>query len=462
MEAHADLSKLRLALARWVPASAGALAQALQVSVPTVHRMLQALPAGELHTAGKARRTRYGLKRALRGGQGEWPVYAIDAAGQAHEAGRLVLLRPDRSWLDLKPSGWPVPDEARGGWWPGLPYPVLDMRPQGYMGRLFARAEHEQLGVAPDPRAWTDDDVLHVLLQRGSDASGNLVIGDVAFRAWQRSRRDAAPPLEAGQTAQAYARLAEQAVTVGVPGSSAAGEFPKFAARRLAPEGRDSDTPHVLVKFSGADDSPAVRRWSDLLVCEHLALAHMRALPGVLAARSRILAHAGRTFLEVERFDRHGEFGRSPLATLDSLNAALIGMHVSDWSAVARHLAAEHLIAGEDVLRLQRLWWFGRLIANTDMHAGNLSFRPHAGRLELAPAYDMLPMLQAPLPGGEAPTREFDPPLPLPGERTAWHEACRVALDFWEAAAQDTRISAPFRTECERAASALRRASSVA
>jgi len=41
-----------------------------------------------------------------------------------------------------------------------------------------------------------------------------------------------------------------------------------------------------------------------------------------------------------------------------------------------------------------------RLIANTDMHLGNLTFHVE-GTFRLAPAYDMLPMAYAPLPGGE-------------------------------------------------------------
>ena len=36
------------------------------------------------------------------------------------------------------------------------------------------------------------------------------------------------------------------------------------------------------------------------------------------------------------------------------------------------------------------------LLANTDMHTGNLGFRPQ-GQLTLAPAYDILPTLHAPL-----------------------------------------------------------------
>jgi len=439
---------LETALALQAPAAASGLADALQVSVPTLHRMLQRLPADRLVSAGKARRARYALRRPLRGVLGDLPVYAVDASGRAEMLGSMALLHPQGAWLDLARSDWPVPDESRDGWWPGLPYPFYDMRPQGYMGRLFARAEHRALGVSPDPQAWSDDDVLHVLSQRGGDASGNLVLGDAAYADWQAARLTRPAPLAPAQTAAAYAALADQAVAAGVPGSSAAGEFPKFAARREAPGGAVSNTPHVLVKFSGVDASPTVRRWADLLVCEHLALEHAAVLPGVRVARSRILQHGGRTFLEVERFDRHGEHGRSPLCSLESANAALLGDASRDWTLLVRRFAATGLLAEAGVQQVAHLWWFGRLIANTDMHAGNLSFRPVAGCLSLAPAYDMLPMLHAPLAGGEVPVREFEPPLPLPPQRAVWQAACTVALDFWAAAARDTRISEGFRALC--------------
>jgi hypothetical protein len=457
-----SLSALRSALALQVPATAAGLAQALGVSVPTLHRLLQRLPAGELLSAGRARRARHALRRPLRGVMADLPVYAIDARGRAELLAPLALLHPHGTWMDLAGSPWPVPAESRDGWWPGLPYPLYDMRPQGYMGRQFARAEHRGLGVAADPQEWTDDDVLHVLAQRGWDASGNLIVGDAAYQFWQAQRLAAQEPLAPARTAAAYAALAEQAVAAGVPGSSAAGEFPKFAARRELPAGEAGDTPHVLVKFSGADGSPAVRRWADLLVCEHLALQHAGLLPGVLAARSRILAHDGRTFLEVERFDRHGDFGRSALCSLETLNAALLGDASRDWSRLAARLADAGWLAQDDVARIEHLWWFGRLIGNSDMHAGNLSFQPRGGRLAVAPAYDMLPMLHAPLAGGEVPARSFEPSLPLPPQRAAWQAACAAALAFWDAAARDGRISEPFRALCRDHGERLRRIASHA
>ena len=460
---QAARDQLTTALARRAAMSAGDLAVQLGISVPTLHRLLAEQAAAVIGT-GKARRTRYALRRALRGDLSELPLYRVDADGRASLLSHLALVHPQGSCLSLAGSGWPVPEESRDGWWDGLPYPLIDMRPQGYMGRQLARARHAQLGVSANPDEWGDDDVVHVLSQVGNDLCGNLILGDPACEQFQAQKLAPADPLTPAALGDAYARLAQQSVAAGVPGSSAAGEFPKFTALRGWGGSGDSgdtasQTPHVLVKFSGADGSPAVQRWSDLLVCEHLALECAATLPGVTSARSRILMHAGRTFLEVERFDRHGPFGRSALISLATLDAALLGDGSADWTRLAGRLQAAGWLGEDDVQRIQHLWWFGRLIANSDMHTGNLSFTPPAtpGPLALAPTYDMLPMLYASLPGGEVPTRRFEPPLPLPPQRTVWETACRAAIAFWVRAAADRRISEGFRQECDVNARCLQR-----
>lgn len=433
--------RLARVLGRQAAVRAADLARELGVSLPTFHRMLHE-SAEPILITGKARRTRYALRRRVRGDTGEYPLYAVGTGGRATQIATLSAVAPYGSWISLAGTDWPLIEEAREGWWDGLPYPLYDMRPQGYLGRQLARAVHRELAVPDDPTLWNDDDILFALSRVGADMSGNLILGDAAYACWQREGLSPLPPLRELETAAAYAGLAEQALAGGLAGSSAAGEFPKFPARRDL-TGRP--TPHVLVKFSGADDSPTVRRWSDLLVCEHLALECVRMLPGIDSPYSRILIHAGRTFLEVERFDRHGALGRSALCSLDIVNAALLGMDGSDWSRLADGLVAATLLDRTDAERIHALWWYGRLIANTDMHLGNLSFRPSEGRLQLAPVYDMLPMRYAPLAGGELPGTEWTPPVPLPRQRAVWLVACRAALEFWDCMAGDVRISPAFR-----------------
>lgn len=122
-----------------------------------------------------------------------------------------------------------------------------------------------------------------------------------------------------------------------------------------------------------------------------------------------------------------------------------------DWPSQAQALTARKLLPPADAQAVAHLWWFGRLIANADMHCGNLALfcqsvpSPH---FQLAPVCDMLPMAYAPLPGGEVPPAKWEPPLPLPPEAAVWQMACAVALAFWSQAATDGRVSAEFRRIC--------------
>ncbi|WP_081619280.1 type II toxin-antitoxin system HipA family toxin YjjJ [Thioalkalivibrio sp. ALE28] len=435
--------RLGQALARLAPARAADLARELGLSVPTLHRLLQETPEPVL-AAGRARRTRYALRRALRGDFAPTPIRVIDEAGQPHELTELSPIQPQGCHADFGGSDWPLEDddETPEGWWAGLPYPLYDMRPQGYLGRQLAHRLQDTLGVSPNPDAWSDDDILWVLSRVGSDLPGNLVVGDVAFKGWQKARLDPPPILGADEIEGMYVKAAEEAISLGLAGSSAAGEFPKFTALR---DLQGSHSPHVIVKFSGADESATVQRWSDLLVAEHLALEAVAALPGVQSPPSRILQQQGRTFLEIERFDRNGLFGRSPVVTLETVNAALLGHAPSAWDALAQGLADKRLLAPEAVAAIRHITWFGRLIANNDMHLGNLAFRPEGGRLVLCPVYDMLPMAYAPLPGGELPRVTFEPALPLPREHGAWVATCHAAIGYWQTVSDDTRIRSTFR-----------------
>jgi hypothetical protein len=134
-----------------------------------------------------------------------------------------------------------------------------------------------------------------------------------------------------------------------------------------------------------------------------------------------------------------GRLERSPVCSWSALNAALYGLAGTPWPAGGAAMLKQRLIDTECLTALQRLWMFGQLIANTDMHNGNLSFRPG---LQLAPVR-----------GVELPVKEFVPPLPLPAERDSWLSAPRAAELFWAAASGDERISKDFRAICSQNAS---------
>ncbi len=440
------------------PLAASSLAELMGASRPTLSRAVRA--AGDsLVVRGRARRTTYAARRALRRALDPLPLFRIDRTGAPQHIADLDLIHPQGTAVNfLSDFGWPLEDRMVEGWFEGLPYPMQDMRPQGFLGRNFARHHAAMLQVNEDPTTWSDDDVLYALSILGQDIPGDLLIGEQACRLWlSHVQQVTSAPTSAGlsdsQLADEYPSLAIHALELGVAGSSAGGEFPKFTALRHLEDGTQQ---HMLVKFSGSDASPGTQRWADLLVCEHLAAQALHEQAGVECAVSKIHAHAGRTFLEVERFDRHGALGRSPMVSWLALNGTFVGAAGRPWAEAVRPLVLKGWLDADAVARILRTWLFGQLIGNTDMHDGNLSFLPtqkETGKgnttvFKVAPIYDMLPMNYAPVRGVELPPRAYVPRLPLPAEESAWRDAADAALAFWALAANDPRISDGFRPIC--------------
>jgi hypothetical protein len=218
-------------------------------------------------------------------------------------------------------------------------------------------------------------------------------------------------------------------------GSSAGGEQPKFCTITA---GRP-----VLVKFSPAGDAPTDQRTRDLLVCEHLALQTLLDA-GISAAKTQIFTGAGRVFLEAERFDRT-EFGRVGMVSLMVYDAEYVGA-MDNWAATANRMQDRQLLRTDDARTLRLLEAYGVLIANTDRHYGNISLLLQDDDWILAPAYDMLPMLYAPV-GGELVPRDFAqrPLQPTAATLPEWAQATALARTFWTAAAGDARVSEGFR-----------------
>jgi hypothetical protein len=429
----------------------------LGISRPTLMRAMRAAGPSVL-TTGRARRTSYAARRPLRGNTSPLPVFRVDRRARAVHAAELHLAHPEGCILEYDGAfEWPLDADMREGWFEGIPYPLQDLRPQGFLGRAFARANAALLQVSDEPGDWPDDDVLHALSLLGADMGGNFIVGETAYRLWLEQLQRPLKPVTDAQVADTFPAMAQQAMLQGVAGSSAGGEFPKFTAIRDHGKG----PVHVIVKFSGSDRSPGTARWSDLLVCEQLALQCVAGIPGLSAAQAAIHRADKRTFLEVVRFDRHGAHGRSPLCSWAAFNGAWFGLAGRSWVEGADRLLEQGLIDAGTRKAIACLWHFGQLIANTDMHDGNLSFIPSGGGLKLSPVYDMLPMLYAPQRGVELPERGFAPKLPLPTQRELWQQAAMAALDLWSRASSDARIGPEFRQICADNAKQVRRASSL-
>lgn len=417
-------------------ASAAELQAALGVSQPTVSRALAPLiQAGQVMKVGAARQQRYVVPRTVAGVGQTVPVMRVDAHGQPAPFARMVLLEGGAVWVDEADGVSQKHD--------GLPWFLDDMRPQGFMGRTFAYA-HPELQLGTDTRNWNADDVLRALALYGDDLPGNLVVGEAAFARFHTLPSRASRAV----SEQDYPAFADQAMQGTVGGSSAGGEQPKFCTIR--------DDKHVLVKFSPAGNAPTEQRTRDLLVCEHLALQTL-AQAGIPAAQTQVFSVGGRVFLESVRFDRpalskqnpHG-LGRLGMVSLQVYDAEYVGV-MDNWAATAERMQARGLLTTEDARHICLLEAYGQLIANTDRHYGNISLllqgSQNGGDWVLSPTYDMLPMLYASV-GGELVQRDFSAkgrPQPTSATLPEWPRALALALQFWQTAADDDRISPEFR-----------------
>ncbi len=416
----------------------------LGISQPTASRLLAPLVAdGSLVAVGSARARRYLLPRDVPGVGRQVPIHAVQPDGNVQFFGTLYPLAGEGFWMEEADR-----EHGQSARHDSLPWFLHDMRPQGFLGRGFLH-NHPALQLPANLAHWHDDHILKALVHAGEDMPGNLLVGTPAFDRFQSLQgplRTAAPVV--ADPATDYPALAALALTQGTTGSSAGGEQPKFSAVR--------DGHAVLVKFSPADDSAASQRWRDLLVCEGLALQTLSGA-GVDAAHSVIEQAAGRVFLQSRRFDRNPQGGRMGMVSLEVYDRQYIGAGTS-WVDTAQRSdrAGPERLSADDVQTVVLLDAFGALIGNTDRHHGNLSLLLRDHRWRLAPAYDMLPMLYAPV-GGEVVPRDFAERLPRPGVHTlaVWPKALDLAIRFWRACAADERISGGFRAMAKRNADAL-------
>lgn len=413
------------------PQSAAELRQQLGGSQPTLSRML-AGARGDVAIFGRGRATRYAIYRRIRDLPPELSVHRVSVAGEPSRIGTLHTIAPARYWYE------DTERPAAGAEYHSLPWFMTDMRPQGYLGRFFPQT-YSDLGLPERITDWNEDQALYAIARRGEDSPGNLLIGDESLARWLTLSAEPHVLRESARLTR-YGELARDAIEGRPAGSSAAGEQPKFGVTVASSA---TAVRHVLVKFSSPLRTAAGQRWSDLLLAEHIAAVVLQE-HGHAAARSDYLRDGMRAYLEVERFDRTGARGRMGLVSLGALDDEYVGER-RGWSESAAALLRARLITADDARELRFLSAFGALIANTDMHLGNASFLTDGYlRFRLAPAYDMLPMMYAPI-RDEVRSRDFARPAPRPAHADQWQPALPVALQFWLRVADDTRASTPFR-----------------
>jgi hypothetical protein len=411
-------------------ATSSELQRELEVSQPTLSRALSAL-GDKIVRIGKARSTRYALRREFPQIGLSWPIFSVSTTGSPNLLGRLNALARDQYWFEAVSA-----EHSRVS--DGLPYFLQDLWPQGFIGRTVSR-RYPELGLPERISDWNDAHVLTYLCRRGEDCIGNLIVGDESLQRFLRQFHPARSLLNPNHREREYPKLAAAAIAGTAPGSSAGGEHPKFTTSLRS--GRSIR--HVLVKFSPGGTDALSRRWADLLVSEHLATRALRRAE-LTSATTELLAIDGRIFLETDRFDRTGVRGRVGIVSLAAVADHYLGRR-DNWISAAASLARIGQISAADQQVILRVATFGQLIGNTDMHFGNLSFFFSVGTpLSLAPIYDMLPMLYAPLAGDQLPDRPFEAPLPSADTLHIWGEIADLAARYWNDVASHELVSKEF------------------
>lgn len=426
-----DFEALRLGMSSILsqrgPSAAPPLASELGISQPTLSRLVHRYPE-DLVTFGRARATRYARARRVGELVGPVPVHQVDERGRLQRLGELHPIEPQGFVVIGADARLPT------GTFDDLPWFLHDLRPSGFLGRQVP-ALHPELGAPEDIRRWSAEQTLRYLALHAHDAVGALLLGELELHL--RARRRSPELIPQGDRLPRYEALAERALHGGPPGSSAAGEQPKFLAWR-GPE-----PTAVLVKFSPPLHEATARRTADLLVVEHTAHEVLRK-HGVPSARSELLCGPERYYLEVERFDRVGAHGRRGALSLAALDVEHVGGS-GRWGDTTLALHQQGLVSSAIVERVRFAELFGALIGNSDMHAGNLSFVCDGTQiLDLAPIYDMTAMLYAPT-AGQLVARRFEPRPPRAEEAEVWALAAAAALSLWQRVAEDERVSAGFR-----------------
>lgn len=407
-------------------ASSTEIATRFKISKPTAIRILNELKAIPI---GNARSRVYVLPRPVNNLGSNWTLYNVDenanisTIGTLHSTSAGFYLQSNGKYTSL------LGEKFANGIFSALPWFLYDHRPQGFIGRNIVYNLNKQLGISKELNKWSDAEILEYFVRFGKDLSGSIIVGDRARELFLQG--DNRYILESDRISE-YPKFAEDAISNGEPRSAAAGEQPKFCTTIKSGE----TFRNVLVKFSGDLSTSSARRWGDLLVCEYIALLVL-AKYGFSTPKAELVFAGNRIFLEYERIDRCGKFGRLSTCSLSSIDSAFIGAGGGSWAS-AMKMSPQYFRA-EDISTVQDLYDFGLTIGNTDMHFGNLSFFVDSTLpFRLAPVYDMLPMAFAPK--SDASMRN------TPLERIApTQKIAKMTTEFWDLVCKNPNISKSFK-----------------
>ncbi|VVE83138.1 hypothetical protein PSP31120_03986 [Pandoraea sputorum] len=403
-------------LLRLGPLTAQEIMADLSISQPTLSRVIREAP--ELFTTFRIsgdRTPKYATLRPLPGELSpRQTVYRVSAEGAIEPFVRVEFLAGGAT-LEL--------GNSRNTLYEGLPPYVAFAAPSGFLGRKVARAVALEMKLPESLRDWSDEHRVAYLFTRGLNLPGNLIYGDVSLQREMEFRQ--LLPVSSAQTLDSYEAMANQLKDASY-GSSAGGEQPKFLSL-------SEDVGHVIVKFAKRGS-----RMAELLSLEHLALRALN-IADIPSASTHLLATDSYTFLEVQRFDRIGRFGRVGMLSAGAIDDEYFGKR-DNWSAFATRCEQARLLTATEATKIHVMAAFSELIGNGDRHFENISLLfNESGRIDrVAPAYDILPMNYAPLGAGVDPDLlPITPKIGAIGARpNVWDKAYGAAKAFWESVQQ--------------------------
>jgi hypothetical protein len=438
---EADLSGQVAAVLRQ---SATATSQALQ-SVTGKSQASISLALGQLGSQvcklGAARSTRYALTRPILGLPASNPLLFTHPHGPIEEFGRLTQLHDGQIHVRSN-AGQEWLSQAGQ-----LPWFLQTLRPEGFLGRRYTRLRPD---FPADPDTWTAEQVLYLAVNHINEPPGAFQVGEVMGRIVREA------PFDLKARVQHYESLVQNLQTALPAGSSAGGEQPKFVVETgdLA-NGGSARYQHLIVKYAPPRGTLFGERWHDLLRLEHLALQVLDS-HGLAVAESHIVQTATRTYLESSRFDRLGAEGKRHVVSAGTAHGEFVKTPQLNWANTCEALVAQKRLSQADLARVVTLVQFGRLIGNTDMHFGNLSFfvddvaKPY---FQLAPVYDMLPMKWRPsIHDGALSAEPVQAQPSLLGFANEQAAARQMAVAFWEQAAAMSTLHADLREGARRSA----------
>lgn len=419
------------------PQKAKQICSFLGISQPTFSRLLLRQDPPQYQDTilriGQGRQTLYACWRVGSGGLMKIPLFFLNEKEGLEQAATIHFISPQGYYLE---SHHRTMDSRH---YDHLPYFFEDLRPSGFLGRLEPKL-YPNLDLPSDISRWSDDQAFTYWHHAGWDLIGNYFFGEEAHELFLKHRISRTDICLEKNRISHYPETANKVLAHGIPGSSAGGEHPKFLS--ILKVG-DRLTP-VMVKFSPPVRDAISQRIADLLICEHIAHRILKNAGKPVVKSCLVNGEDKRLFLEIERFDRIGSWGRRGLISLRALDLEFVGK-LTTWSETSKVLHHQKRIDQETYKTILWLEVFGKLIGNSDRHHGNISFYCTGEKLEgLAPVYDMLPMMYAPV-QNQLIERLFEPEPPKSAETDVWNEALFFASLFWSEVQNHPDISPHFK-----------------